>query len=184
MLVFPQVEDVVATEYLDAWLAQPWLPLYDERLDCAHCYGSAWWWLYLSHLDRGVLQHYFAQLEADARAGKPTRVGVKQLDAALRRSHVGSLRDVFSRFSVSLYRRGLPLGAPYSLGAVAKPKVTPVRGVFGLSAQYIPVHVPTRSRGVVVAVPYGVGPRPVVTLVVGGPKGRRVTGKWFRPGRA
>jgi hypothetical protein len=183
MLVFPQVEDVVATQYLDAWLAQPWLPLYDERFSCTHCYGGAWWWLYLSHLDRGVLQRYFAQLEADDQAGKATRVGVKQLDAALHRSHAGSLHDVFTSFSVSLYRRGLPLGAPYSLSASAKPRVTPVRGVFGLSAQYVPVHVPAKSRGVVVAVPYGGGPRPVATLVVGGPKGRRITGKWIRPGR-
>jgi len=32
-------------------------------------------------------------------------------------------------------------------------------------------------------VPYGNGPRPQVTLVVGGPKGRQVTPRRFRPGQ-
>jgi hypothetical protein len=35
----------------------------------------------------------------------------------------------------------------------------------------------------VVSVPYGQGPRPEVTLIVGGPHGRQVVGKQFRPGR-
>lgn len=183
MLVFPTTEDIVATEYLDSWLAQPWLPLYDERFGCVHCYGGAWWWLYVARLHRGVLQRYFAQLGADSARGRETRVGVSQLDLALRRSGAGPLRGVFTKFSLSLYRKGLPLGAPYKLTARAKPRVTPVLGVFGLSAQYVPVHVPPSARGVVVAVPYGAGPRPDVTLVVGGPKGRRVSGRLFRPGR-
>jgi hypothetical protein len=183
MLVFPQVDDVVDAEYLDTWLAQTWLPLYDERFSCVHCYGGAWWWLYLTRLHRSVLQRYFAQLEADDRRGKDTRVGVAELDAALRLSGVGPLRSTFTAFSLGLYRRGLPLEAPYRLSASPRSRVTPVRGVYGLSAQYVPIHVPAKSRGVVVAVPYGAGPRPSVTLVVGGPKGRRVTGKRLRPGR-
>ena len=43
--------------------------------------------------------------------------------------------------------------------------------------------MPAHSRGVVVAVPYGNGPAPSVTMVVGGPKGRRVVGKRVRPGK-
>jgi hypothetical protein len=183
MLVFPTMEDIVATQYLDSWLAQPWLPLYDERFSCVHCYGGAWWWLYVARHHRGALQRYFAQLGADNARGRETRIGVSQLDLALRRSGAGPLREVFTRFSLSLYRKGLPLGAPYELTARAKPRVTPVLGVFGLSAQYVPVRVPAGSRGVVVAVPYGAGPRPDVTLVVGGPKGRLVSGRQFRPGR-
>src|SRR5215217_5536080 len=53
---------------------------------------GAWWWLYLSGLNRRVLPNYFAKLEEDDRAGKKTtRIGVSQPDAALRRSHAGSL---------------------------------------------------------------------------------------------
>jgi len=183
MLAFPQAVDLAANDYLGAWLSTPWLPLYDERFGCAHCYGGAWWWLYLSRLNRGVLPRYFAQLEADDRRGKPTRVGVSQLDLALRASHAGSLSDVFTKFSLNLYRRGMPLGAAYTLKASTKPRATHVVGVYGLSTQYVPLRMPTKSRGVVVAVPYGRGPEPQVTLVVGGPKGRRITGKRLRPGQ-
>jgi hypothetical protein len=183
MLVFPKIKDLVATDYLDAWLSAPWLPLYDERFSCAHCYGGAWWWLYLSGLNRGVLPRYFAQLEGDDRRGKSTRVGVSQLGIALRSSRVGSLDDVFARFSLGLYRRGLPVAAAYRLNASTKPRATSVLGVYGLSTQYVPVHVPRNSRGVVVAVPYGHAASPTVTLVVGGPKGRRVVGRRLRPGK-
>ena len=58
MLVFPAIEDVAATDYLDRWLSTPYLPLYDERFSCEHCYGGAWWWLYLSGLNRNVLPRY------------------------------------------------------------------------------------------------------------------------------
>jgi hypothetical protein len=183
MLVFPQVKDLVAADYLDAWLGTPWLPLYDERLSCSHCYGGAWWWLYLSGLNRGVLPRYFAQLESDDRRGKSTRIGVSQLDLALRAAHAGSLDRVFSTFSLGLYRRGLALGAAFRLSASTKARATPVYGVYGLSTHYVPVRVPRNSRGVVIAVPYGEGPSPTVTLVVAGPKGRRVVGRRLRPGK-
>jgi len=59
-----------------------------------------------------MLPNYFAKLETDDRAGKKsTRIGVSQLDAALRTSHAGSLATVFAKFSLGLYRRGLPLGS-------------------------------------------------------------------------
>ncbi len=183
MLVFPKVEDLSMTNFLSGWLFQPWLPLYDERFDCAHCYGGAWWWLYLAHLNSGILPRYFALLEAADRKGKTPTLGVTQLDAALRGSHVGSLNDVFTAFSLNLYRRGLPRGGPYSLSPSTTPRASSIHSVYGLSTQYVPVHVPSTSRGVVIAVPYGGGPRPQVTLVVGGPKGRRVTGKRLRPGQ-
>jgi hypothetical protein len=183
MLVFPKVEDLSMTNFLSGWLFQPWLPLYDERFDCAHCYGGAWWWLYLAHLNSGILPRYFALLEAADRKGKTPTLGITQLDAALRGSHVGSLNDVFTAFSLNLYRRGLPLGGLYSLSPSTTPRASSIHSVYGLSTQYVPVHVPSTSRGVVIAVPYGDGPRPQVTLVVGGPKGRRVTGKRLRPGQ-
>ena len=184
MLVFPAIEDVVATDYLDNWLRTPWLPLYDERFSCAHCYGGAWWWLYLSGLKRGILPRYYAQLEADDWAGKRTTlVGVSQLDVALRASGAGTLAHVFSRFSLRLYRRGLPLGLALTLNATTTPHATQALGIYGLSTHYVAVHVPARSRGVVVAVPFANGPAPSVTMIVGGPKGRRVLGKQVRPGK-
>ena len=183
MLVFPKVEDLSMTSFLSGWLFQPWLPLNDERFDCAHCYGGAWWWLYLAHLNSGILPRYFASLEAADRKGKPATLGVTQLDAALRGSHVGSLNEVFTGFSLNLFRRGLPLGGPYSLSSSTTPRATSIHSVYGLSAQYVRVHVPSTSRGVVIAVPYADGPRPQVTLVVGGPKGRQVAGKRLRPGQ-
>lgn len=183
MLVFPQIQDAVEQEYLDGWLAQPWLSLDDERFGCAHCYGGAWWWNYLLGLKGGVVPRYFAQLQADDGNGKSTAVGVPELDSALRKAGAGTLDSVFRKFSLNLYDRGLRLGAPYSLSASPKPRATRVFKMLGLSAQYVPLHVPTKARGVVVAVPYGAGPRPDMTLVVGGPKGRRITGKRFRPGR-
>jgi hypothetical protein len=183
MLVFPQVQDLAMDDYLGAWLNQTWLPLYDERFSCAHCYGGAWWWQYLARLHPGALPRYFELLEAADQAGKPARVGVAQLDGALRSTHAGGLDKVFAAFSLSLYRRGLPLGGAYSLRPSTKPRATSVRGIYGLSTQYVPIHVPAGSRGVVIAVPHGNGPRPQVALVVGGPKGRRVVGKQFRPGQ-
>ena len=171
------------TDYLDAWLKTPWLPLYDERSSCVHCYGGAWWWTYLARLSPKVLPRYLGQLAGDDRRGVPTRVGVTQLDEALRSSGVGSLNHVFTRFSLSLYRRGLRLGDPYVLKSSTRPRKTAIRGVFGLSTHYIPVRVPRQARGLVVSVPYGQGPRPEVTLIVGGPHGRQVVGKQFRPGR-
>jgi hypothetical protein len=182
MLVFPQVQDVAMENYLAAWLNQSWLSLYDERSGCAHCYGGAWWWQYLARLHPGVLPRYFASLEAADRQGKPTRVGVTQLDLALKNSRAGTLDDVFAAFSLNLYRRGLPLGGAYSLRSSTKPRATPILSIFGLSSQYVPVAVPASSRGVVIAVPHGNGPPPQVTLVVGGPKGRRIVGKQYRPG--
>jgi hypothetical protein len=183
MLVFPQVQDLAMEGYLDGWLYQPWLSLYDERFGCAHCYGGAWWWQYLARRNPAIVPRYFALLEAADKRGKPTSVGVAQLDLALRNSHAGTLNDVFPAFSLSLYRQGLPLGAAYSIRASTRPRATSVLAIYGLSTQYVPVHVPATSRGVVVAVPYGNGPRPQVTLVVGGPKGRRVSPKRFRPGQ-
>jgi hypothetical protein len=183
MLVFPQVEDLAMDDYLNAWLSQPWLPLYDERFGCAHCYGGAWWWQYMARLNRGVLPRYFALLEAADQRGKPDRVGVTELDRALRNSRAGALNDVFAAFSLNLYRRGLPLRGAYSLRSSTTPRATSIRTSYGLSAQYVPVRVPPGSRGVVIAVPHGNGPRPRVALVVGGPKGRRVVAKRFRPGQ-
>jgi hypothetical protein len=183
MLVFPEVQDQVMKNFLDAWLLAPWLPLYDERSGCVRCYGGAWWWLYLADESAKVLPAYFAKLAADDRRGASTRVGVQQLDRAIKSSKLGSLFRVFTRFSLNLYRRGLPLGKPYSLNGSTSGRTTKIRSVFGLSTQYVPIIVPARSRGVVISVPSARGPAPQVSLVVGGPKGRRVAGKPFRSGQ-
>jgi hypothetical protein len=183
MLVFPQVQDQVMTDYLDAWLKAPWLPLYDERSNCVHCYGGAWWWLYLAAESKKVLPAYFAKLAADDAKGVSTRVGVDQLDTALKTSKLGSLFQVFTRFSLNLYRRGLPLGSPFKLTSSTRPQEASVRGVFGLSTQYVPIRVPAKSSGLIVSLPSSAGPAPDVSLVLGGPHGRRVVGKRFRPGQ-
>ena len=183
MLVYPQVQDQVMKDYLDAWLVAPWLPLYDERSGCVHCYGGAWWWLYLADKSPKVLPNYFAKLSADDRRGVSTRVGVRQLDEATKTSKLGSLFDVFTKFSLNLYRRGLPLGKPYALKSSTSARSTSAVSVFGLSSHYVPIRIPARSRGLVVSVPSSQGPAPQVSLVVGGPKGRRIVGKPFRPGQ-
>lgn len=184
MLVFPSIQDTVATDYLDQWLTTPWLPLDDERSGCVRCYGGAWWWLYLASLKGGVLPRYFAKLASDDSVGKTsTVVGVSQLDSAISASGDGSLADVFAAFSVGLYRRGLPVGTALTLKSSVSPRTTKVLGVYGLSTHYISIDVPSSSRGVVVAVPFGKGPAPSVTMIVGGPKGRRVVAKRVRPGQ-
>ena len=181
--VFPQVEDLTLTDYLDVWLKQPWLPLYDERQGCLHCYGGAWWWLYLDRLSPKILPRYLANLGADDSRGISTRVGITELDRALRSTRAGSLFDVFGRFSLDLYRRGLPVGDAYSLRTSTRPRSTKIKSVFGLSTHYVPIRVPSRTRGIVVSVPYGGGPKLSVTLLLGGPRGRAVKAKPYRPGR-
>ena len=183
MLVFPQVQDLALADYLGFWLKQPWRPLFDERAGCAHCYGGAWWWLYLEHLSPKILPRYYSILGADDRRGVSTRIGIAQLDRALETSHTGSLFDVFGRFSIDLYRRGLPVGDAYSVKTTTSPRTTTVRSVYGLSTHYVPIRVPRAARGLVVSIPYGGGPRPEVSLVLGGPKGRRVAAKPYRPGK-
>ena len=99
MLVFPAIEDVAATDYLDRWLSTPYLPLYDERFSCEHCYGGAWWWLYLSGLNRNVLPRSRRSSSPTTSSGvKTTVIGVSQLDSALQASGAGKLSDVFARF--------------------------------------------------------------------------------------
>jgi hypothetical protein len=183
MLVYPNVHDQVMKDYLDAWLQMPWLPLYDEKSSCAHCYGGAWWWLYLAAESRKALPAYFAKLATERRGTVQARAGITQLDHALQASKLGSLIRVFSRFSLNLYRRGLPVGKPYSLTSSTHARTSAIRPVYGLSTQYVPISVPARSSGLVVSVPSAHGPAPEVSLVVGGTKGRRVVGKSFRPGQ-
>jgi hypothetical protein len=181
--VFPQAQDRLITAYLNDWLKTPWVSLDDERKSCVHCYGGAWWWLYLTGLSPKVLPRYLSGLAADQARGVSTTLGVTELDKALRNSGGGSLEHVFTRFSLNLYRRGLPLGSPFSLKSSTTPRKVSIRGVSGLSTHYIPVSVPRNARGLVVSVPYGQGPRPNVALVVGGPHGREIVAKRFRPGR-
>jgi hypothetical protein len=183
MRVFPQVEDQTMTDYLDIWLKQPWLPLFDERQGCAHCYGGAWWWLYLEHLNPRILPSYLAGLGADDKRGVSPRVGISQLDKAIRATRSGSLFTAFDRFAIDLYRRGLAVGDAYSVKSSTRPRATTVKSVLGLSTHYVPVRVPSTARGLVVSVPYGGGPRPSVTLLLGGPKGRAVRAKPYRPGK-
>ncbi len=183
MRVFPQAQDRLITAYLNDWLKTPWVSLDDERGSCVHCYGGAWWWLYLTGLSPKVLPRYLSDLAAEQARGVSTTLGITELDKALRSSGGGSLEHVFTRFSLNLYRRGLPLGNPFSLKSSTRPRKVSIRTVSGLSTHYIPVSVPRGARGMVVSVPYGKGPRPNVALVVGGPHGRAIVAKRFRPGR-
>jgi hypothetical protein len=168
---------------MDDWLHAPWLPLYDEKGGCARCYGGAWWWLYLAAESRTVLPNYLTRLATEKRTTIEARAGITQLDEAIHAGKLGSLFRVFSRFSLNLYRRGLPVGKPYALTSSTSARETRIRPVFGLSAQYVPIRDPSRSRGLVISVPSGRGPAPDVSLVLGGPKGRRVVGKPVRPGQ-
>ncbi|HEX6679263.1 MAG TPA: hypothetical protein VF063_01325 [Gaiellaceae bacterium] len=181
--VFPQAQDRLITAYLNDWLKTPWVSLDDERGSCAHCYGGAWWWLYLTGLSPKVLPRYLSDLAADQARGASTTLGVTELDKALRSTGRGSLEHVFTRFSLNLYRRGLPLGNPFSLKSSTRPRKVSIRAVSGLSTHYVPVSVPRGARGLIVSVPYGQGPPPNVALVVGGPHGREIVAKRFRPGR-
>src|SRR5215217_6293302 len=162
-------------QYLDAWLGSPWLPLYDERFSCSHCYGGAWWWLYLS----GPEPAHAAELLRQARDRRPRG---QEVDAhrrlAARRSAADEPRGLTGHRLREVLARPLPTRAPPRLGAhlnaSTRIHATRALGVFGLSTHYIPVHAPARARGVVVAVPFGHGPAPSVAMIVGGPKGRRV----------
>jgi hypothetical protein len=183
MRVFPQAQDRLNTAYLNDWLKTPWVSLDDERGSCVHCYGGAWWWLYLTGLSAKVLPRYLAYLAAGQARGASTTVGVTELDRALRGSGAGSLEHVFTRFSLNLYRRGLRLGNPFSLKSSTTPRKVSIRAVSGLSSHYIPISVPRGARGLVVSVPYAKGPHPQIALVVGGPHGREIVAKRFRPGR-
>src|SRR5262249_44574782 len=181
--VLPQAQDRLNTSYLNDWLKTPWVSLDDERRSCVHCYGGAWWWLYLTSLSPKVLPRYLSNLAANQARGVSTTLGVTQLDRALRGTKAGPSDHAFPRFSLSLYRRGLQLGNPFSLKSSTTPRGISIRAVSGLSTHYIPVSVPRGARGLVVSVPYGQGPRPNVALVVGGPHGREIVARRFRPGR-
>ena len=130
MLVTPGVQDLVATQYLDAWLGSPWLPLYDERFSCSHCYGGAWWWLYLS----GPEPAHAAELLRQARDRRPRgqevdthrRLPARRSAADEPRGLTGHrLREVLAR----LYRRGLRLGSALTLNASTRTHATRALGV-------------------------------------------------------
>src|SRR5207249_2190538 len=76
MRVFPQAQDRLNTAYLNDWLKTPWVSLDDERGSCVHCYGGAWWWLYLTGLSPKVLPRYLADLATDQARGVSTTLGV------------------------------------------------------------------------------------------------------------
>jgi hypothetical protein len=175
MLVYPAVDDLTYAEYFDEWLAQPWRPLYDERSYCDHCYGGGIWWAFLMHADPGLLPDYFHRLAAIRATGNGFGVGAKALDDTMRARGDGSLASFFAAFSVAVYRARLHPETTYSLTATrtGEARTMPLNG---LSAQYVPIDVPSGARRISVDVRTGSSDRPRVTLVLGGASGRVVSG--------
>ena len=170
LLVYPKIDDLVDTAYLDAWLAEPWRPLFDERFYCDHCYGGAWWWTYLMEGDAKLLPQYLDALAARRSSGARIGDGTATLDATVRARDDGSLESVFASFAVALYHAGLKPRATYSLASGH----VHVAALNGLSMHYVPIEVPAHARRVTVTVASVSGRAPHASLVVGGPKGRIV----------
>lgn len=174
MLVYPAVDDLTYAEYFDEWLSQPWRPLYDERSYCDHCYGGGIWWAFLMHADPGLLPDYFRRLAAIRATGNGFGVGAKALDDTMRARGDGSLGSFFAAFSVAVYRARLHPETTYSLTAThrGESRTMPLNG---LSAQYVPIEVPSGARRISVDVRTSSSDRPRVTLVLGGASGRVVS---------
>jgi hypothetical protein len=183
--VYPQIEDVATTDFLDLWLDETTRPLYDERFGCDRCYGGSLWWHFIFNLRKSgqatddVLQEFFGRLEGYQAAGKPLLLGTQPLDEALRRNGWESTFNMFTYFSVSLYRERWIKKPTYTLkikktGTVQE---TDVLLVNGLSMHYIPVVSPRDARGLVVRVSTGGGPLPDVQLIIGGPRTRFIEPK-------
>jgi hypothetical protein len=173
---FPQSQDKLGDFAVDLWLKTPWLSLYDQRVGCARCYGGAIWWRFLYQLRGRLLPAYMGRLYGYEKIHKPILDGTAPLTEMLQKAGKGSLWDNFTRFSINLYRGGFQPKPLYGLRALAKPQLTKIRAVNGLSTHYIPIAVPAGATKLRVAIATGGGPRPNVQLVTGGPKGRAFTG--------
>jgi len=173
--VFPKIADLVAVEYLDLWLREPWRSLYDQRFSCDRCYGGAWWWMFLEEGDPELLPAYFARLRRYREDGKGLRSGIRPLDEALRGRRLGTIAAAFTAFSVELYRAGLSPSPTTVLRASREKQRGWARRLNGLSTHYIPIAVPSGAGGLELTLSAGPGLRPQAAVILGGPKGRRVS---------
>jgi hypothetical protein len=176
--VYPHLYDVVVGQYVDEWLSETWRSLHDERFGCDHCYGGALWWRFMFSLPRHVMSEYFGRLYGYQKIHRPIRNGLQALDEILSHRGQGSLYLAFSRFSYDIYRAGYRPSPYYTIAVKpgARPTVTPVKIVQGLSTHYVPIKVPAGSHGLALAIVAAGGPNPDVKLVLGGPRGRALTG--------
>ncbi len=181
--VFPAIEDATTRVHLESWLKEPWLPIHDAREQCLRCYGSAWWWEYLERRSLGLIKTYLERLAASQQARRG--FGLDALAALLRGRKLGTLADAYTAFSVVLFRRGLDVGAVGRVvpkGAVqATSSFVPISP---LSAQYVPLDVLPGARGVSVVIAHPQRWKPGVRLLLGGPKGRVVSGRMLRSKKA
>ncbi|HZT92138.1 MAG TPA: hypothetical protein VFA05_08875 [Gaiellaceae bacterium] len=172
--VYPQIVDRATFQYLDAWLSQPWRSVFDQGRGCIHCYGGALFWRFLFGLGGNVVSQYFGRLYGYTKVHRAIGLGLQPLDEVLHRYAHGSLYDAYTRFSYDIYRAGYEPAPLYSIAATPTPVRTRPCVVRGLSTHYIPIRVPETAEGIGVGVAAVAGPNPAATLVVGGPKGRRV----------
>ena len=173
LLVEPTIDDLVSTDYMDEWLAQPWRPLFDERFYCDHCYGGALWWATLAQGEPKLLPQYFAALGRKAAAKKKLGFGLDLLDGLLRRHRDGSLDSVFFRFAVGLYRAGARPDPTYTLSARHSAEIHRAR-IDPLSMHFVPIAVPSSCRTLELGIASSSKLFHAV-VIVGGPKGRVVT---------
>jgi hypothetical protein len=183
MRVFPEIQEALTRDLLRAWLKEPWRPLHDGREHCGRCYGAAWWWNYLLARSPNLLTAYFERLSTVKRQRKPIYWGLRQLDELLVARGLGSLNEAYGRFSLSLHRRGLALGAAYKVTTIGRLRATRTLPVFRLSAQYVPVYVRSRERGIYLLIAHARDSRPLASLVLGGASGREVRARTLPSGR-
>lgn len=181
--VFPEIQDSLTRDFLQAWLKEPWRPMHDGREPCVRCYGAAWWWNYLLAKSPELLPAYFERLSTVKRQRKPIHLGLRQLDELLVARRLGTLNEAFGRFSLSLHRRGLRVGAAYEVRPRARVRATRTLPLVRLSAQYAPVRVKPGARGIYLLIAHARGSRPLASLVLGGASGREVRARMLSSGR-
>jgi hypothetical protein len=189
MLVYPEIRDRNNAFVLDYWLKETWKPLYymgEENFCDVHCYAGAMWWTWLWQLDPSLISEYYGRLYGYTTVGRNIGLGTQTLDEILKRRGFTSLYSAFTRFSVDTYRRGLPIAPAYQLAVGLSPRAhsfptqlasktsQKVAVTEGLSSHYVPVTVTAKAKGFDLIVESALGPKPDLTLIVGGVKGRRV----------
>ena len=171
--VFPKIVDVVAINYLDLWLQEPWRSLHDERFSCDRCYGGVWWWGTLAQNDPRLLPEYFERLAAYRDSKRPIKLGLKALGEVFRKRG-SSIGEAFAGFSLGLYKSGMRPRLAYGLRARPSSRRTRVRSLNGLATHYVGITAPAGARRLLLRVEPRKGAL-AASLAVGGPKGRLVS---------
>jgi hypothetical protein len=175
--VYPQIRDPAVMYYADRWLSEPWRSLYDQRRSCDHCYGGVLFWRFLFAQRGYLLADYFGRLYGYTKVGKRIGDATQPLDEILQKKLRSSLYEAYTRFSYNIYRAGYQPKPFYRLYAGTHMRRSKVRYVHGLSTHYVPVVIPSGTRGIALGVVTAPSrPNPEVKLVRGGPKGRVIEG--------